>query len=225
MNQISHNRTPTSTKQKPTLVSLLMIALLISAARGLSKAPPCKSLECRFSSYLEAHEIKLASPMERAYRFKIFKRNLKEVETFNLSHPEIKLDLNDFGILTRKEFKKTMTNPDFLFLDEQGRKHHVNENDPRNKEVAGEQVVDSNLETLKAIRRQVQRDGGSNALFALEWDLEGANDQVESELDHIHDFLRTHHVRGEGEILDADGGRFAVVGVRFNFGNYKKFWE
>jgi hypothetical protein len=145
--------------------------------------------------------------MERTYRFEIFKKNLQEIETFNLSHPDIKLDLNDFGLLTRREFKKTMTNPDFLFLDDTGLKHHVNVNDPRNEEVIAKHTVESNLQTLKAIKRQIAREGGGNALTMLEWDLEEATQKVDKELNQIHDFLETHHhIQDDTELLDQDGG-------------------
>lgn len=186
--------------------AILVFSALITT---ISLDSACTTYECRFSDYLSAHNITLQSPMERTYRFEIFKKNLQEIETFNESHPDIKLDLNDFGLLTRKEFKKTMTNPDFLFLDDGGDKHHVNVNDPRNEEVIAKHTVETNVQTLNAIKRQIAREGGGNALTMLEWDLEEATQEVDKELNKIHHFLEMHHhIQDDTELLDADGGSY-----------------
>ena len=188
---------------------LLLIGILFLSFTLGSTNKNCKSYECRFSEYLKNHKITLVSPLERTYRFQIFKKNIQEIETFNLSHPEIKLDLNDFGLLTRREFKKSMTNPDFLFVDEKGKKHHVNVNDPRNEEVIDEKIYKTNKETLEAIKKEVKGKANGNPLVMLEWDLKDANQAVDAELERIHDFLRKHEkIVDKTELLNADGSNF-----------------
>jgi hypothetical protein len=156
---------------------------------------------------LEKYDIEFISPLERVYRFRIFKKNLNEIKTFNESHPEIHLDLNDFGLLTRNEFKKSMTNPDFLFVDNDKTKHHVNVNDPRNEEVIDKEIYKENQEVLDAIKNEVLHSSNSNPLVMLEWDIEDANKAVDQELHKLHNFLKEHEHRiiDETELLDDDG--------------------
>ena len=178
----------------------------------------CQSDACRFSNYVRENEIHFVSPLEKVYRFRIFKRNLREIESFNQAHPEIKLNLNGFGLLTRNEFKEKMTNPDFLFVDVKGRKHHVNVNDPRNEEVIDEKILQTNNETLKAIQGEIYKKGKANALTMLEWDIENADSAVQRELDNIHDFLGQHgmEIEDHTELLDADGCRTRSVEMEIN---------
>ena len=189
------------------MIGILTILMIMISIQNISL---CKSLECQFLDYLKANNIKFISPLEKEYRFKIFKQNLQEIKTFNDSHPNIKLDLNNFGILTKNEFKKSMTNPDFLFTDDKAKKHHINVNDPRNEEVIDSEIIKENEETLKAIKKEVRGNYKTNPLVLLEWDIEDADKAVKKELKNIHNFLREHesNMNNDSEILDKDGGNF-----------------
>ena len=195
------------TLSKYLLLQIISFHLVFSLINSSNTNPSCQTYECRFSDYLRQHDITFLSPLEKTYRFRIFKKNLREIATFNESHPEIHLDLNNFGLLTRKEFKKTMTNPDFLFVDGQGEKHHVNVNDPRNEEVIDKEIYEGNEETLDAIKKEIEQSTNANPLVMLEWDIEDAQKAVDKELGQLHSFLKEHESRIEDdtELLDADG--------------------
>lgn len=197
----------------PVRPGLLVLLYLTLAKNAVKNSKLCDSDECRFSEYVSQNKIQFVSPLEKQYRFKIFTRNLREIETFNEAHPEIKLNLNGFGLLTRKEFKQEMTNPDFLFVDEAGRKHHVNVNDPRNEQVIDQQILNTNNDALKAIHNEIKKNGNANALTMLEWDIEKADEAIQSELDRIHDFLSQHEskIEDQTELLDADGCRENII--------------
>lgn len=195
----------------------MALALLWARVQGLSGGRGgCASYECRFSEYVRQNGVRFVSPLEKVFRFEVFKKNLREVQTFNEAHPEVQLNLNDFGLLTREEFRRSMTNPDFLFVDEAGRRHHVNVNDPRNEEVIDQKILDTNAEALSAIQSEVEHQGKGNPLLLLEWDIENADKAVHLEMERLHDFLREHEARlvDRTELLDADGCESSSIQFR-----------
>lgn len=204
-----------TSQQQPRLnflnkIQYNLIIIICTIILASTKCSSCTSYKCQYSEYLKKNDIKLLSPIEKEYRFKIFKSNLQEIETFNDSHPDINLDLNEFGIITKREFKKTMTNSDFLFTDEQGEKHHINVNDPRNQEVIDQQIYNDNEKTLKAIEKEVKTTSKDNPLMLLEWDIKDADKAVKKELKKVHKFLNEHEssMPNDTELLASDGSKF-----------------
>lgn len=187
--KLSKKKCTLEVKSGKAIVIFLLISCVIWNKTSAKQSKVCESKECLFSSYIKEHNVRFKSPLEKVYRFRIFQKNLREIETFNKTHPHIKLNFNDFGLLTRKEFKQKMTNPDFLFVDDNGQKRHVNVEDPRNQVIADQNILKTNTEALDAIKTHIAKKGRANALVMLEWDIKDADAAIEKELERIHDFL------------------------------------
>lgn len=149
-----------------------------------------------FQSYLEENNIQLNSPLEKIYRYKIFCQNLKEIRNFNEHTKDVKLSMNEFSLLSKREFRNQVTNPDFLFVDKKGSKSHVNVNDPYNELIIDRYIDQENRKLIKKIDKEVettdQQMVNSNLLTRVEKDLKGVDQEIEKEVARIDLFLQTH---------------------------------
>ena len=98
-----------------------------------------------------------------------------------------------------------MTNPDFLFLDKQGHKHHVNVNDPVNEEVIDREIDYSNRELLEIVREDLANPslglGQRSRLRSVQEAAEETDFNVKTELRGLHRFLQAHHVHHTSDLL------------------------
>lgn len=172
-----------------------------------------ENVRSQYERFLQEHQIKSISPMEKEYRFRQFIRNKHEVDKFNRDNPDIKLKLNDFALLTKSEFRKSMTNPDFLFLDKQGHKHHVNVNDPVNEEVIDREIDYSNRELLQIVREELANPnlglGQRSRLKSVQEAAEETDFNVKDELRGLHRFLQTHHVHHNSDLLSLNSSSWS----------------
>lgn len=183
-------------KIKYSLLILFTIAFFLSVCSSANS-----SLRSKFELYVKENELEFSSPIEKNYRFKIFCNNLSQVNEFNKKNPEVKLDLNEFGLLTKTEFTNKMTNPDFLFFDSEGKKEHVNVNDPYNEYLIDSHIDKENRKLINILDNEIKSNNNqmkkTNWIWKLENNLKEADEDAQAEIKQIELFLIDNHLNNK----------------------------
>lgn len=203
-------------KQMNTLKTILLIIKIITLLSSVylesipsevhkPKNSGQENVRAEFERFLRDHEIQFISPLEKEFRFKRWLENRQEVKKFNYENHGVELKLNDFSIMSKSEFKNTMTNPDFLFMGADGQKHHINLNDPVNQEVIDREIDANNRDLLGMIQDEISDPtlGLSDRaiLSKIKEATEKSKINVEEELNSLHNFLNNHQIEHTSEIL------------------------